>query len=111
MKVAFDVSVKEFSTGLYLDYHSHIIYIDCAFEDSLRVNGVAVPFFILPGLYEYRRKHNTGDVLVNWRRAWQPAGRLKVSFIINNLFKREYMTRPADVGPPRTFAVQVGIKI
>jgi len=50
-------------------------------------------------------------VLVNWRFAWQPAGRLKVSFIINNLFNREYMTRPADVGPPRTFAVQVGIKI
>lgn len=111
VKVAFDVSVKEFSTGLNLDYHSHIINIDRAFEDSLRVNGVAVPIFILPGLYEYRQKHNTGDVLVNWRFAWQPAGRLKVSFIINNLFNREYMTRPADVGPPRTFAVQVGIKI
>lgn len=110
-KATVDAKYQQFSTGINIDYHSLIINIDRAFEDSLRINGVGLPIFILPGLYEYRQKHNTGDVLLNWRFAWQPADRLKISFIINNLFNREYMTRPADVGPPRTFAVQVGLKV
>lgn len=111
VKLSFDAAYQKLSAGFNLDYHSHIINIDRAFEDSLRVNGVGLPIFILPGLYEYRQKHNTGDMLINWRMAWQPADRIKVSFIINNLFNREYMTRPADVGPPRTFALQVGLKV
>jgi outer membrane receptor protein involved in Fe transport len=77
----------------------------------LRVNGVGLPIFILPGLREYREANDKGDVLVNWRFAWEPSATLKLSFFINNLFNREYMTRPADVGPPRTFAVQLGLKI
>ncbi len=110
IKIGADVSYKQFSSGLNVDYHSYIINIDLAFEDSLRVNGVGLPIFILPGLHEYRKVHNTGDVLINWRFAWQPAKKLKISFFINNLFNREYMTRPADVGPPRTFAMQVTVK-
>ncbi|MBK6966458.1 MAG: TonB-dependent receptor [Bacteroidales bacterium] len=85
--------------------------LDLAFEDSLRVNGVGLPIFILPGLREYREKNKTGDVLVNWRFAWQPMDKLKLSFFINNLFNREYMTRPADVGPPRVFGMQVAVKL
>lgn len=111
LKFGADVAYREISSGFNIDYHSYIINIDLAFEDSLRVNGVGLPIFILPGLREYREKNNTGDVLVNWRFAWEPSATLKLSLVINNLFNREYMTRPADVGPPRTFAVQVGLKI
>jgi iron complex outermembrane receptor protein len=111
VKVAADVAYKKFSSGFNIDYHSYIVNIDLAFEDSLRVGGVGLPIFILPGLHEYRAKNNSGDVLVNWRFAWQPMDKLKLSFFINNLFNREYMTRPADVGPPRVFAMQVAVKI
>ena len=111
VKVAADVAYKKFSSGFNIDYHSHIVNIDLAFEDSLRVNGVGLPIFILPGLHEYRAKNNTGDVLVNWRFACQPMDKLKFSFFINNLFNREYMTRPADVGSPRVFALQVAVKL
>lgn len=110
-KLAVDAKYKRFSSGLNIDYHSYIINIDLAFEDSLRVNGVGLPIFILPGMYEYRRANNTGDVLFNWRIAWEPTAILRLSFVINNLFNREYMTRPADVGPPRTFAMQLALKL
>lgn len=109
-KLSLDAQYRNFSSGLTIDYHSYIINIDLAFEDSLRIDGVGMDRFILPGLRDYRQKNNTGDILLNWRIAWEPADRIKISFIINNLFNREYMTRPADVGPPRTFAVQLGMK-
>jgi outer membrane receptor protein involved in Fe transport len=110
VKLSLDAEYRNFSSGLTIDYHSYMINIDLAFEDSLRVDGVGLPIFILPGLRDYRQKNNTGDILLNWRMGWEPADRIKISFIINNLFNREYMTRPADVGPPRTFAVQLGMK-
>ncbi len=111
VKAGADFTFKRLSSGFNIDYHSYIVNIDLAFEDSLRVNGVGLPIFILPGLREYREKNKTGDVLVNWRFAWQPMDKLKLSFFINNLFNREYMTRPADVGPPRVFAMQVAVKL
>ncbi len=110
-KLGFETSYKAFSTGLIIDYHSYMINIDLAFEDSLRIAGVGLPIFILPGLREYREKNNTGDVVFNWRLAWEPADKIRLTFIINNLFNREYMTRPADVRPPRTFALQLGLKL
>ena len=110
-KLNLDAGYKNFSTGINIDYHSLIINIDRAFEDSLRVQGIALPVFIVPGLREYRERNNKGDVLFNWRIAWEPSAAIRLSFIINNLFNREYMTRPADVGPPRTFAVQLALRL
>ena len=110
-KLGIDANYKQFSSGMNIDYHSNIINIDLAFEDSLRVNGIGLPIFILPGMREYREKNNTGDVLFNWRIAWEPSATIRLSFFINNLFNREYMTRPADVGPPRTFAMQLALRL
>jgi len=110
-KASIDGHYRKFSSGLTVDYHSYIINIDLAFEDSLRVNGVGVPLFILPGLRQYREANNTGDILFNWRFSWEPSAILRLSFFINNLFNREYMTRPADVGPPRTYAMQLALRL
>jgi outer membrane cobalamin receptor len=110
-KLGADVSFRNFSTGMNIDYHSYMINIDLAFEDSLRVNGIGLPIFILPGMREYREKNDKGDVLFNWRFAWEASTIIRLSFYINNLFNREYMTRPADVGPPRTFAVQLALRL
>ncbi len=109
-KAAVDISYRKLSSGFNIDYHSHIINIDRAFEDSLRFeNGVAYAV-ILPGMKEYREKHDQGDIIVNWRFSWEPATGTKLSFIVNNLFNREYMTRPADVQPPRVYALQLSLK-
>lgn len=110
-KAAFDVSYRKISSGFNIDYHSYMINIDKAFEDSLRFEN-GVPYgIILPGMKAYREKHNKGDVIVNWRFSWEPVPAIRMSAIINNLFNREYMTRPADVRPPRVFALQLSIKL
>ncbi len=106
-----DVGWKKLSAGFTFDWHSPMINIDKAFEDSLRFpNGVAYAV-IVPGLKEYRQKHNTGDFVVNLRLSIDLLKNSRFSLIINNLFNREYMTRPADVAPPRVFAIQYSLKI
>ncbi|HSW67771.1 MAG TPA: TonB-dependent receptor, partial [Bacteroidales bacterium] len=109
-KASVDFSWRRFSTGFNADYHSFIINIDRAFEDSLRFpNGV--PFgAILPGLQEYRRINNTGEILFNFRIAYEPSEHIRWSLIVNNLFNNEFMTRPAYVGPPRVYAVQLSMR-
>lgn len=109
-KASVDFSWRQFSAGLNADYHSFIINIDRAFEDSLRFpNGV--PFgVILPGLQEYRRINNTGEILFNFRLAYEPAEHIRWSFIVNNVLNNEHMTRPAYVGPPRVYAVQLSMR-
>lgn len=109
-KAGFDLSRRKLSTGFNLDYHSHMINIDKAFEDSLRFDNGLAYAVILPGMKQYRETNNTGDVVVNWRFSWEPAEKTKISFIINNLFNREYMTRPAEIRPPRVFAVQLSLR-
>ncbi|MDP2423402.1 MAG: TonB-dependent receptor [Bacteroidales bacterium] len=112
-KASINVSYRKLSMGMHLDYHSYIINIDMAFEDSLRFpppSNLAYAV-ILPGMKEYRAKNNTGDIIFNWRIAWDPLPGTRLSFIINNLFNREYMTRPGDVQPPRVYALQLSMKI
>ena len=36
---------------------------------------------------------------------------VRFGFVVNNLLNREYMTRPATMMPPRTFAFQCNLKI
>lgn len=108
-KAGFDISYRKLSSGFNIDYHSFIFNIDQAFEDSLRFDTGLAYGVILPGMKQYRAKNNRGDILVNWRLAWEPTAAIRMSFIINNLFNREYMTRPADIGPPRVFALQLAV--
>ncbi len=109
-KAGINISYRKFSTGITMDYHSYMINIDKAFEDSLRFSN-GIPYgIIVPGMKAYRAANNKGDVLFNWRLTWQPIALTRFSFIINNLFNREYMTRPADVGPPRVFAIQASVR-
>lgn len=110
-KLGMDIGYRKFSTGFNIDYHSHIINIDKAFEDSLRFESGIAYAVILPGMKKYRETNNTGNILFNWRFAWEPSAAIRLSFFINNLLNREYMTRPADIGPPRTFAMQLAVRI
>ena len=36
---------------------------------------------------------------------------IKFNFIVNNIFNKEYVSRPADIQPPRTFIVQLQLNI
>jgi len=116
-KADIDINIKRFRIGISMNYFSHIINIDKAFEDTIRLpNGTPIiqngkPLMVLPGLPEYRAKHNTGEIVFDMRFAFQVSKKSKISIVIKNLFNREYMIRPGDVKAPRSFAFQYYLKV
>ena len=52
-----------------------------------------------------------GDFIVDFRTSYQINDITKVSLIINNVLNTEYMSRPANMMPPRTIAIQCNMKI
>jgi len=115
-KADFEVEYKDISIGVSVNYHSYIINIDKVFEEPLKdpagnplvMNGDTAYF--LPGLKQYREKHHTGDIVFDSRISYNITEKSKISFVVKNLFNREYMIRPGDVQPPRTVAIQYALK-
>lgn len=119
-KADFEIQIKKLIIGANFEYQSHIINIDKVFEDTIRtpagdplyldVAGTQ-PAMILPGLADYRQQHNKGYAVFDFRAGWQINENIRATFTIKNMLNREYMMRPGDVQPPRTFVVQLNIKV
>jgi outer membrane receptor protein involved in Fe transport len=99
-KADVEAGYKKASTGISLRATSFMANIDSFFEDV----------YYFPGMRTYRRGHNKGDAVVDYRISYQFIKTAKISFIVNNVFNREVMGRPADMQPPRVFALQLGLK-
>ncbi|HEX8514982.1 MAG TPA: TonB-dependent receptor [Bacteroidia bacterium] len=92
---------KRFSLGGSCRYNSFMKNIDRFFVEPL--SGIE-------GVKEYREKNKNGDLVFDARLSYQMNKMAKVGFIVNNVFNYEYVGRPADMQPPRTYAIQVTIK-
>jgi iron complex outermembrane receptor protein len=66
---------------------------------------------MIPGINAAREKFKEGDLIIDLRAGYQITETARIGFIINNLLNREYMSRPATMMPPRTFAMQLTLKI
>lgn len=66
--------------------------------------------YILPGLKEYRQENNGPTTVFDARVGYEFKEHYRVGFIVNNLLNAEYVTRPGDIQPPRTFMVQLQMK-
>jgi len=119
-KADFSVEFKKLTLGANFEYQSHIINIDKIFEDTVRGPDGVTPLFdpatgeyamILPGLKEYREKNNKGFIVFDVRVGWKINEMIHLNFTAKNLFNKEYMMRPGDVQPPRTFIIQLSIKV
>jgi outer membrane cobalamin receptor len=93
-----EITYKKFSFGLSMRYNSFMENIDKFFE------------LALPGIKNYRDRFNQGDLVFDTRVMYQINKEVRVSMITNNVFNREYTSRPADVKAPRNFAVQLMVK-
>ena len=110
---------KKISIGWSVRYYSFMENIDRRFVQSIyhEYNDAGTNFdaidatYILPGLPAYREKHKNGDWIHDFRASCQVTKELKMSFIVNNIFNREYTLRPGDVRPPRMFMIQLMVKI
>jgi len=110
------LTYKAISFGWSARYTSAMQNIDRRFQQNvLYDSGVpdqyAPPsFFLLPGLAQYRETHSSGVWMSDFRIACQAGPHLKISFLINNFFNVEFMSRPGLIEPPRTFVFQLAFK-
>jgi len=90
---------KHVAIGMSMRYYSFMESIDRIFE--IRI----------PGVEHYRDHHHYGDWIFDARVGYEFLSRFKISFIVRNVFNHEYMGRPADMQPPRSFTLQASIKL
>lgn len=93
---------QKWSTGVSLRATSFMANIDRVFGDN-ESN--------FPGMKKYRSEHDKGDMIFDYRLSYQVHETTKMSFVVNNVFNREVMARPADLLPPRSFVLQLNVKI
>ncbi|MEX1191113.1 MAG: TonB-dependent receptor [Brumimicrobium sp.] len=97
---------KKVMLGFTGRYNSFMENIDGTFE-----NGINIPFAgntqVLPGIKEYREENDDGDIVFDARIGYEVNKIFMINFIVNNVFNREYMTRPGDIQAPRQFLVRI----
>ncbi len=94
-----ETSYKRFSIGLSARYYSFMENIDKVFEG------------VIPGVKTYRASHRNGDWVFDANLTFKARKNMRLGFVVKNAFNHEYMTRPADIQPPRSFVVQCMINL
>ena len=106
-KADIEVVYKDISIGGSMRYNSFMKNIDKIFT-LIGGDGEGAQ---IPGINSAREKFKDGDFIVDLRAGYQITKAARIGFIVNNMFNREYMTRPATMMSPRTFAMQLALKI
>ncbi len=93
----------EAGTSLYL--RSRILSIDDVFlaEETRET--------ILPGFFDYWNTHHTGYFLMDLNAGYAVSPQIKVSVVVKNFTNTEYLGRPGDIQPPRSFSLRLGAEI
>lgn len=100
----FDIQLdyKKWSTGLSMRANSYMENVDKIFGDNEAS---------FPGMKAYRAAHNKGDIVYDYRISCQLNKTAKIAFIVNNMFNREVMIRPALLAAQRVYSFQLTIKM
>lgn len=104
-KADIEAKWRSWSLGGSFRFASFMPNIDMVFE--AQSGGME----ILPGLKAYREKNNKGVPVFDARMGYEFKEKLRLGFIVNNLLNAEYMTRPGDIRPPRSFIIQLQFKM
>ncbi|MBL7924146.1 MAG: TonB-dependent receptor [Bacteroidia bacterium] len=92
-------SIGKISIGFSARFYSNIENIDAAFESAI------------PGVKAYRASQPWGTWLFDARMGWQIIAPLRLHFIVRNILNEEFMTRPADLQPPRSYTLSLSLKV
>ena len=104
-KADIQATYKAFSVGVSSRYNSYMRNIDRVFEDGVLGQELLV------GMANYRSVFNKGVAVFDARFGYQINEAFKVNFIANNLFNKEYVSRPGDVQAPRNFILQMQLAL
>ena len=108
-KADVEIVYKAISIGGSMRYNSFMKNIDYIFS-FFGANEYTAQDRI-PGLNDAREKFKDGDLIIDLRAGYQVTKTARLGLIVNNLLNTEYMSRPANMMPPRTFAMQLALKI
>lgn len=100
-KADVDLEKWSFIVGGSARYYSFMENIDVLFE---------IPFFI-KGVKDFREKNNKGDFILDLRIGYNFNNKTRMLFITKNALNKEYMGRPADMQPMRSFIVQLSVNL
>ena len=103
-KIDAELIYKKLSLGGSLRYNDFMKNIDAIFASELFAG-------LVPGINEARENGKDGDIIIDTRLGYQFNDMIRFGFVVNNLLNQEYMSRPANMMPPRTFAMQLALKI
>jgi len=117
-KIDAEIVYKKLSIGASFRYNDFMQNIDKVFTDPLindgpwDLDGDGIKEFEgIPGINDAREKFKDGDFIIDIRTGYQINKNIRLGLIINNLLNREYMSRPANMMPQRTYAMQLSMKI
>jgi iron complex outermembrane receptor protein len=99
--LSLDTQIKRATIGFSLFMRSKILNIDEVF--------ITTP--ILPGFGEYWAGHNRGYTTIDWNFGYMINEKFTLSFAVKNLTNVEYMGRPGDIQPQRTWSIRVSGKL
>lgn len=93
----FDAEAKyrRWSVGSNLRYNSFMLRIDQAFE------------LFIPGVTDFRARRDQGDWMADFRLAYELRSDVRLAFLVRNAFNRDYMIVPGNIGPGRTYGLQL----
>lgn len=112
LKFDLNIQYKTFMSGISLRYNSMMKNMDAVFGSWVfnEIDGELPPLQPI-GILESRERMTDGDLILDYRLGYNINENVSISFIVDNLLNREYQTRPADLGPPRTFTLKLSAKI
>jgi iron complex outermembrane receptor protein len=100
-KADLDVSYRIFTVGSTLQAKSPMLNIDDVFVNPFSRES------ILPGFFDYWTTHNNPYILLDINMGIRLGRRLNLSASIKNITNTEYMGRPGDIRPPRSFSLRL----
>ncbi len=116
--VKFDIenSYRKISLGTTLLYNSFMQNIDEVFENSKpEENPFGLIFELGTGLpttiKEFRSRYNKGTFIWDIRLAYQLSKEIRAALVVKNMLNTVYAERPAIVGPPRNFTLQLSVDL
>lgn len=104
-KLGLSASYQRYELGLHLQARSKMLNIDDVFVNELTREA------ILPGFYDYWLENNTGHFLADLNLGYRITDRYSISMVIKNLTNAEYMGRPGDIQPHRSFSLRFSGKV
>ncbi|MFN8206089.1 MAG: TonB-dependent receptor [Bacteroidales bacterium] len=100
-KTDVEANYRIFTVGSSFQVKSAMLNIDDVFVNPFSRES------ILPGFYGYWTSHNTPYILLDINLGIRVGNRLNLSGSVKNLTNTEYMGRPGDIRPPRSFSLRL----